>query len=83
MNIEKDAKWLTVKEAADRVRLSEWSIYQACERNEIRHIRVGGRRTIRLTPAAIDDWLLQHERGPVGARDGDPGRLEVAASEVS
>ena len=62
---ETNRDWLTVKEAADRARLSEWSIYQACERNEIRHIRVGGRRTIRLTPAAIDDWLLQHERVPV------------------
>ena len=64
---ENDAKWLTVKEAAARSKLSPWSIYQGCERGEIRHIRVGGRRAIRLTPEALDEWMLKHERAPAGA----------------
>lgn len=76
-------KWLTVKEAAARAKLSPWSIYQGCERGEIRHIRVGGRRAIRLTPEALDEWMLRHERAPVNARDDDSGRLEVAAPGVS
>lgn len=64
---EDDAKWLTVKDAAARAKLSPWSIYQGCERGEIRHIRVGGRRAIRITPEALDDWLRQHERGPAAS----------------
>jgi len=80
---ENDAKWMTVKEAADRAKLSEWSIYQGCERGEIRHIRVGGRRAIRLTPEAIDDWLLQHERAPVGAAAGAGHRVPGGAAQPS
>ena len=72
-----DTKWLTVKEAAARAKLSQWSIYQACERNEIRHIRVGGRRAIRLTPEALDSWLVRHERGPSAVETGDPQRMTV------
>ncbi len=55
--------WLTVKEAADHASLSADSIYTACERGELRHARVGGRRTIRLRPEWIDAWLEQHTRG--------------------
>lgn len=40
--------WLTVKEAAAYASLSTDTIYTACERGELRHARVGGRRTIRL-----------------------------------
>lgn len=54
--------WLTVAEAADYAGVSRDTIYTACERRELRHARVGGRRAIRLKPAWIDAWLEQHAR---------------------
>ena len=55
--------WLTVKEAADYSSLSADTIYTACERGELRHARVSGRRTIRLRAEWIDAWLERHTRG--------------------
>jgi len=55
--------WLTVVDAADYSGLSRDTIYTACERRELRHVRVGGRRTIRLKAAWIDEWLERHARG--------------------
>ena len=54
--------WLTVIEAAEYSGLSRDTIYTACERRELRHARVGGRRTIRLKAEWIDAWLEQHAR---------------------
>ena len=55
--------WLTVKEGADYASLSADTIYTACERGELRHARVSGRRTIRLRTEWIDGWLERHTRG--------------------
>lgn len=55
--------WLTVIEAAEYSGLSRDTIYTACERRELRHAGVGGRRTIRLKPEWIDAWLERHARG--------------------
>jgi excisionase family DNA binding protein len=52
--------WLTVAEAARYAGVSRDTIYTACERREIRHARVGGRRAIRLKPEWIDAWLERH-----------------------
>jgi excisionase family DNA binding protein len=52
--------WLTVAEGAAYSGVSRDTIYTACERREIRHVRVGGRRTIRLRPEWIDAWLEHH-----------------------
>ena len=52
--------WLTVAEAAQCAGVSRDTIYTACERREIRHARVGGRRAIRLKPDWIDAWLERH-----------------------
>jgi excisionase family DNA binding protein len=67
--------WLTVAEGADYSGVSRDTIYTACERRELRHARVGGRRAIRLKPEWIDAWLEGHarevrdwrvtERGPI------------------
>ena len=55
--------WLTVTEAAEYARVSRDTIYTACERRELRHARIGGRRSIRLRPAWLDEWLEQHTLG--------------------
>ena len=57
------SRWLTGREAADYANLSADTIYTACERGELRHARVSGRRTIRLRREWIDAWLERHTRG--------------------
>ena len=54
--------WLNVAEGAEYAGLSRDTIYTACERKELRHARVGGRRSIRLKPEWIDAWLEKHAR---------------------
>jgi excisionase family DNA binding protein len=56
-------KWLTVAEAAEYSGVSRDTIYTACERSELRHIRISGRRSIRMRPVWIDEWLERHARG--------------------
>lgn len=60
--------WLTVGEGADYANVSRDTIYTACERKELRHVRISGRRTIRLRPVWIDAWLEEHAREPRIAR---------------
>lgn len=55
--------WMNVAEGAEYSGVSRDTIYTACERGELRHTRVGGRRVIRLKPEWIDAWLEQHARG--------------------
>lgn len=60
--------WLTVGEGADYANVSRDTIYTACERKELRHVRISGRRTIRLRPMWIDAWLEEHATAPISAR---------------
>jgi excisionase family DNA binding protein len=55
--------WLRVAEAADYANLSADTIYTACERGELQHVRVGGRRSIRTRAQWIDAWLEKYTRG--------------------
>src|SRR5205814_2347568 len=72
--------WLRVAEAAEYTGLSRDTIYTACERGELRHAHVGGRRKILLRPQWIDAWLERHAGVPgAQARSGvvTIGRLTV------
>ena len=66
--------WLNVGDAAEYAGVCRDTIYTACERREIRHVRIGGRRSIRLKREWIDDW---YERGVRAAVR--PGADEVGA----
>jgi excisionase family DNA binding protein len=55
--------WLTVAESAEYSGVGRDTIYTACERGELRHARIGGRRAIRIKPQWIDAWLERHTRG--------------------
>ena len=65
-------RWLNVAEAAEYAGVSRDTIYTACEGNSLRHARVGGRRSIRIKPESIDEWLERYSRGDrhSGASDG-------------
>ena len=68
--------WLNVAEGAEYAGVCRDLIYDACTARRIHHIRVGGRRTIRLKPKWIDEWL---ERHAVVAQD-EPSPVTPAAS---
>lgn len=68
-----EARWLNVARAAQYAGLSADTIYTACNCGQLRHVKVGGRRTIRLLPEWIDDWLCRHQRGAAsGSADPRP-----------
>ena len=72
--------WLTVAEGAEYSGVSRDTIYTACERGELQHARVGGRRAIRLKPAWIDAWLERYTRGAQVARIAEHGSMLGGAS---
>lgn len=61
-----DAEWLTAADAAAYVGgIGVSTIREACNRNQLRHIRVGGRARgpIRSRREWIDEWLERWARG--------------------
>jgi excisionase family DNA binding protein len=67
--------WLNVAEGAEYASVCRDLFYDACAARRMHHIRVGGRRAIRLKREWIDAWL---ERHAVVAQDGpSPMRAEA------
>jgi excisionase family DNA binding protein len=62
--------WLNVTQAAEYASVCRDTIYTACEQGELRHMRLSGRRAIRLKPQWIDAWL---ERYVVEPHDSGAG----------
>jgi excisionase family DNA binding protein len=63
--------WLNVADAAEHAGVCRDTIYTAVERGELRHVRIGGRRSIRVKAVWIDEWLERHGcqmSSPSGAR---------------
>jgi len=76
--------WLNVAQGAEYAGVCRDLIYDACAARKMHHIRVGGRRAIRLKPEWIDAWLERHAVRP---RDGSepvgmPARTGASPSEV-
>ena len=75
--------WLNVAEGAEYAGVCRDLIYDACAARRIHHIRVGGRRAVRLKPKWIDEWLERHavvaqgEPSPVTPAAGAGARTEV------
>jgi excisionase family DNA binding protein len=75
--------WLNVAEGAEYAGVCRDLIYDACAARRIHHIRVGGRRAIRLKPKWIDEWLERHavvaqgEPSPVTPAAGAGARTEA------
>ena len=69
--------WLIVRDGAEYAGVCRDTIYTACERGELRHAHVGGRRKILLRPQWIDAWLERHAPDVQGGRTG--GGTEVAS----
>ena len=61
------ADWLTVKQAAERLNVSKWTIYDLCDSGRLRCQRVGiGRGTIRICPSDLEGCLAKP--GPIKYR---------------
>jgi excisionase family DNA binding protein len=60
---------LSVRQVADRLRVSTATVYSLCERGEIPHLRVSN--AIRVAPADLDRFIADRRRsGPTGGRGG-------------
>ena len=57
-----ERKWWRVPDAATYTGVCDDTIYSACERGELRHVRIGGRRVIRLRREWVDEWLERFSR---------------------
>jgi excisionase family DNA binding protein len=76
--------WLTVADGADYSGVCTDTIYTAVERGELRHVRIGGRRSIRMRTEWIDDWLERHTRETVHERtNGKAVAHADAAADVA
>ena len=61
-------EWRTVEQEADRLQVGRKVIYRAVKEGQLKAVRIGGRRDIRLLPEWIDDWLIKSARFGVEAK---------------
>ena len=63
--------WLTRREAAAYVQVSEATIGREVRRGRLRHARVGGRRSLRFRRDWIDDWLAAAQPAEASIADAN------------
>jgi len=59
-------EWMTVKDAAELIHVGLDAIYEACARQELRHVKIG-HSSIRLRRDWLDAWLDSRTRGGIPA----------------
>jgi excisionase family DNA binding protein len=64
--------WLNVADAAEHAGVCRDTIYTAVERGELRHVRIGGRRSIRIKTEWVDGWLERAVRPPSLGSSSEP-----------
>ena len=75
--------WLNVAEGAEYAGICRDLIYDACAAQRMRHIRIDGRRAIRLKREWIDAWLERHSVGPQVASESGTSAGRSTRSEVT
>ena len=75
--------WLNVGEAAEYAGVCKDTIYTACERNELRHVRIGGRRCIRMKAVWLDEWFERNTRHlSSGGKSGAGAATTTTATSI-
>lgn len=66
-----DSPWLRVSEAATYARCGKRVLYRAVVARQLKAVRLGGRRELRLRVEWVDSWLesLTREEAPEQRRD--------------
>ena len=54
-------EWLTPSMAAQRIGVNKQMIYDACAAGGLKHIRLAGRRIIRIRTSDLEAWMTEHE----------------------
>jgi excisionase family DNA binding protein len=69
---------LTVQEAADRVRLTQWAIYRAIQRGDLVAFKPGGR--LRIEEADLVAWLESTRVAPAQRPRARSARIATATA---
>lgn len=65
--------WLNVREVAGHLGVAVTTVYAICEARRIAHVRIGtGRGSIRISQAALQDYLANAEVAVHDAADQEP-----------
>ena len=56
-----DSPWLTPPQAAKRIGTSVQFIYDSCAAGGMKHVRLGGKRNIRIRIEDLDRWMENNE----------------------
>lgn len=66
-------EWLTVREAAAKLKVQIITIRRAIKRGQLKASKLGGRTGYRISPQALQDFMEARSKG--AAPQGFPGRL--------
>jgi excisionase family DNA binding protein len=59
--LSSQVSYLTAAQAATRIGTGIEFIYDACAARGLKHIRLGGKRNIRIKASQLDEWMTQFE----------------------
>jgi excisionase family DNA binding protein len=86
--MSEEARWLTMRQAAERAQVSEATIRREIKARRMTAARIGGRRSWRLRPEWVDEWLQASAQPAIqpsvswhGPVHGSPRPREAATRE--